>query len=157
MFEVVSWLGYSLPYMAMIGPDLAMIGINLVDQCTLLTEDGTSHILEDDDGGAVTLSETMYSVSILHLLCFCGAAGSLIYQRDWRDFDVWAMSGVSAMSVASCVGVFLSIPLFILWAEADEYGVNTDSCYGVLIAWPFVNLGALCIMCGLAVCVLSSD
>jgi len=136
---------------AMIVPDLAMISINSADECTLLSSDGKSQILDD----GVTMSQTMYSVAIIHLIYFFLLFGLTIRRGDWgdwRDLETWAKAIFSYtrsnfFARDMCVRLVLCIPLFILWGEADVYGINSDSCYGVLVAWPMINLCIFCLQC----------
>lgn len=131
-----------------IGKDIAMLAVNGVENCSFLN-DGQTKVNEFGDNR--TLSQLMNWIPFVHLLSIlsltCGAICCCCVGEDDRQNGVKAFMMIIVCPIISFV---LSVLCCSLWSEADEFGVNSSACYGVLVAWPLCDVCALasgCLSC----------
>ena len=119
------------------GKDIVVIAVNATNECRVLTDDGTS-----GDSG---LSTVMYLLPVMHMSAYM--LGIFAAVAGWRE-GLRVGRLLHTILCPGCVGVVMSIYCFVMWAEIDSNGVNADSCYWVIVAWPWLEgLALLCVCC----------
>jgi len=115
--------------------DIAMLVINIQNECVLDTEGGRSEFFI---GG---LSEWMYCASITHLCIICGIVYIGILVKVF-DRSIEYIDHDCELATVSCLS-FLGWVFLVIWTfcgfglhyEINDHGVNNQQCGDILLAW----------------------
>ena len=121
-----------------LGKDMAMITINAIDECAFRDETST------DSVAWITLHQALYIIPISHIV-FASIFVACMFSRS----EAWMLG---TCCLFQCGGLVFMINLFIWWSLATTYGISSQACYGVLVAWPMLELTLIsalfCLVCG---------